>query len=310
MLRKLISIPYIILITGTLTKTERCSYLKAGVNTTITKDTDRNTVYRTLRFLFDHYTNLSVNAVSEIGLFKIPQSKRFFDVVVAIMGILVCAPVMLCAAIAIRIESRGPIICRIKRVGSNFRIFDLFRFRSYYITDVFMNSESYPVQNDKKSHKSHQSCIDSTTCRQTVSGLADRQQTDRQRSWGMDTDNRCAESGLEYQETKIGRILCKYHVDRLPQLFNILRGEMSIVGNRPLSIAEAEQLTSDESIDRFMTAAGLTGLWQLEKTEKNESVLPDEGKQLDVHYAHNCSMIFDLRIILCSLKQRFLNNSK
>ena len=87
--------------------------------------------------------------------------------------------------------------------------------------------------------------------------------------------------------TKIGRFIRKYSIDELPQLINILKGDMSIVGNRPLPLYEAELLTSDEHIDRFMGPAGLTGLWQVEKRGEAGKLSAEERKQLDIQYAKN-----------------------
>ena len=97
--------------------------------------------------------------------------------------------------------------------------------------------------------------------------------------------------------TKIGHIIRKYSIDELPQLFNILKGDMSIVGNRPLPIYEAELLTSDEYIQRFMAPAGLTGLWQVEKRGNSGSMSAEERKQLDIKYAHTFSFWLDIKII-------------
>lgn len=98
--------------------------------------------------------------------------------------------------------------------------------------------------------------------------------------------------------TKIGYYLRKYSIDELPQLLNILKGDMSIVGNRPLPLYEAELLTSDEYIERFMAPAGLTGLWQVEKRGVEGILSPEERKQLDIHYARNFSFLMDMKIIL------------
>ena len=97
--------------------------------------------------------------------------------------------------------------------------------------------------------------------------------------------------------TKVGRFIRKYSIDELPQLFNILKGDMSIVGNRPLPLYEAEKLTADSSIDRFMAPAGLTGLWQVEERGKGGNM----SKQLDITYGQTYSFILDMKIIFRTL---------
>ena len=98
--------------------------------------------------------------------------------------------------------------------------------------------------------------------------------------------------------TKVGRVIRKYSIDELPQLLNILKGDMSVVGNRPLPLYEAELLTSDEHIDRFMGPAGLTGLWQVEKRGEAGKLSAEERKQLDITYAKTFSFWLDIKIIL------------
>ena len=101
--------------------------------------------------------------------------------------------------------------------------------------------------------------------------------------------------------TRVGRFIRKYSIDELPQLFNILRGDMSVVGNRPLPLYEAELLTDDESIDRFIAPAGLTGLWQVEKRGDSGKLSAEERKQLDIIYGRTYSFALDMKIILRTL---------
>ena len=101
--------------------------------------------------------------------------------------------------------------------------------------------------------------------------------------------------------TRVGRVIRKYSIDELPQLFNILKGDMSIVGNRPLPLYEAELLTSDAYIDRFMAPAGLTGLWQVEKRGDAGKMSAEERKQLDIKYARDFSFWLDMKIIFKTL---------
>ena len=88
-----------------------------------------------------------------------------------------------------------------------------------------------------------------------------------------------------------------FSLDEFPQFWNILKGDMSIVGNRPLPLYEAELLTTDEYIERFMAPSGLTGLWQVEKRGDQGTLSAEERKQLDIKYARNFSFGNDIKII-------------
>ena len=100
-----------------------------------------------------------------------------------------------------------------------------------------------------------------------------------------------------FRHDMFGHFLRKSSIDELPQLFNILKGDMSFVGNRPLPIYEAEQLTTDDWSQRFNAPAGLTGLWQVTKRGKSD-MSEDERKQLDNTYAKNHSFWGDISLIL------------
>ena len=96
--------------------------------------------------------------------------------------------------------------------------------------------------------------------------------------------------------TWISKIIRKTSIDELPQLFNVLKGDMSIVGNRPLPLYEAETLTTDEWAKRFLAPAGITGLWQIrKKTNKNMSI--EERIHLDINYADKHTFAYDLWIL-------------
>lgn len=97
--------------------------------------------------------------------------------------------------------------------------------------------------------------------------------------------------------SRVGKFLRNSSIDELPQLINILRGDMSLVGNRPLPLYEAEKLTTDSRAFRFLAPAGLTGLWQVTKRGKKD-MSEEERIALDNNYALNYSLWLDIKIIL------------
>ncbi|MGB0429103.1 MAG: sugar transferase, partial [Bacteroidia bacterium] len=96
--------------------------------------------------------------------------------------------------------------------------------------------------------------------------------------------------------TKVGKFIRNTSIDELPQLFNVFLGHMSLVGNRPLPLYEAEQLTADGYVERFLAPAGLTGLWQV--MQRGKEVSMEERIEMDNEYARNYSLWYDFKIIL------------
>lgn len=193
---------------------------------------------------------------------RISPAKRLFDIVFASTVIILISPILLIVALAIKLESKGPIIYRSKRVGTGYQVFDFLKFRSMY-----QNAD------------------------QRLKDLAHLNQYTANDNGPLFT-----KINNDPRVTKTGRFIRKTSLDELPQLFNILKGDMSIVGNRPLPMYEAEQLTRDSWAKRFLAPAGLTGLWQVTKRGKND-MSTEERINLDVTYADHHSFWYDMKII-------------
>lgn len=240
--------------------------------------------------------------------FKLPLWKRLFDIFFSGMAIIMLSPFLIIIVIAIRVESKGPIIYKSKRVGSNYKIFDFLKFRSMY-TGADKHLKKFNEMNQYASSEDDVmetismndfSLEDIKIGDDDVILISDDFSVEEQNylaKKGNDQENAFVKLENDPRITKVGRFMRKYSIDELPQLINILKGDMSIVGNRPLPLYEAEMLTQDSYIDRFMGPSGLTGLWQVEKRGEAGKLSADERKQLDIKYAREFSFAMDMKII-------------
>ncbi len=245
---------------------------------------------------------------SELSKFKLPLWKRIFDILASGIALILLSPILLLIALAIRVESKGPIIYKSKRVGSNYHIFDFLKFRSMY-TDADKHLKNLNKKNQYASDEEVELDIKSLEdisleelqSSEDVILISDEfsvEEHDYLIKKENEQENAFVKIENDPRVTRLGRFMRKYSIDELPQLINIFKGDMSVVGNRPLPLYEAEQLTQDDYIDRFMGPAGLTGLWQVEKRGDAGKLSADERKQLDIKYAREFSFWLDIKIIL------------
>ena len=323
-LRKKCRNVYIVLMTDTMTEEERNIYVKCGINDTIHYEASVTELNKKIQFISDRENILFSNEVPKRGMlkFKIPIWKRLFDIVVATLAIIILSPIFIITAIAIKMESKGPVLFRSKRVGTNYSVFDFLKFRSMYVDAEHQLKELSKEHNQYKDPEAEEpkSTItaplgDQAEMAMMNMGMESEMMISDEEIMLVGDDFVVAESDFNKQKeeeinnafikieddpriTKVGKFIRKYSIDELPQLFNILKGDMSIVGNRPLPLYEAEKLTADSSIDRFMAPAGLTGLWQVEERGRGGTMSAEERKQLDITYGQTYNFLLDMKIIL------------
>ncbi|MEP0828578.1 MAG: sugar transferase [bacterium] len=181
-------------------------------------------------------------------------AKKILDRVGAALGIILAAPLLLITAIAIKIDSEGPVIYRQKRTGCNGRVFDMFKFRT--------------MTNGAERLKEQLQHLNE------MSGPVFKIKNDP-------------------RVTRIGRFLRKYSIDELPQLFNVLKGDMSLVGPRPPLPREVEQYAPWQH-RRLSVKPGVTCLWQVNGRNKIDF---EEWMKLDLQYIDRWSLKEDIRIL-------------
>jgi lipopolysaccharide/colanic/teichoic acid biosynthesis glycosyltransferase len=204
--------------------------------------------------------------VADVPKIKLWALKRTFDIIISAGMIIALLPIMIITAILIKLDSKGPIFYIAKRAGSGYKIFNFYKFRSM--------RTGADAELQKLTH--------------------------------MNQYTESAEQSVFYKikndprVTRLGQFLRDTSLDELPQLFNVLKGDMSLVGNRPLPLYEAEKLTKDQIAWRFLAPAGITGLWQVTKRGK-DNMSEEERIQLDMEYAMKNSFLYDLKILFSTI---------
>jgi len=198
--------------------------------------------------------------------YKMRFGKRLFDIFCALLALILLLPILLIIATIIKLESKGTVLYISKRVGTGYKIFDFYKFRTMK-AGADRELESIKVMNNY-----------------------DKDAVGKAAFVKIHNDPRV---------TRFGHFLRKTSLDELPQLLNVLKGDMSLVGNRPLPLYEAELLTCNDWTMRFLAPAGVTGLWQINKNKDTMTSL--QRKKLDNYYAAHFSFRLDLRIMVSTI---------
>ncbi|MBN1325620.1 sugar transferase [Candidatus Falkowbacteria bacterium] len=223
-------------------------------------------------------SRLAIDTMAGMPIFEIKKTKlegwgwiykRIFDIIGSIILIILTFPLMLLAAVAIKIDSKGPIFYKNKRVGQRGKEFELFKFRSMYYE---MSTGVGSPEQQKKSLEYEQKLIEEKNTRPGA----------------------VYKIGEDPRVTRVGKFIRKYSIDELPQFFNVLIGQMSLVGPRPHQPREVAQYQKAQ-YHLLDIKPGVTGMAQI---SGRSDLQFDEEAKLDTYYIENWSIWLDLRIIL------------
>jgi lipopolysaccharide/colanic/teichoic acid biosynthesis glycosyltransferase len=303
----------VLLIAKHLDKNLRKIALSAGITDIFLRPVKTKNIETRTNFLIDNWADLQKKLKKkETLLYHTPLGKRAFDIFFSGMSLLFLSPVFLLVYILIKLESPGPAFYYSYRVGTGYRVFRFYKFRSMYVNaDRRLKDLKHLNQYDIDAAAAGEEKLNSTNntgslCNDCISyGKCQFPlYADKIRWCEKDfLDSRKTHHNSTFFKikddpriTKTGNIIRNLSIDELPQLWNVFIGNMSIVGNRPLPLYEAEKLTTDRYALRFAAPAGITGLWQVEKRGKGD-MSEEERIALDNTYAQNHSLLNDVKLI-------------
>lgn len=282
---------------------------KSGIADIFADPFDINEKHNVIQAIIE-VKNLELTSGKNQRYLGTPFAKRLFDIVVASCIILAISPIILIVGILIKLESKGPVFYFSKRVGSGYQIFKFYKMRSMYVdADQRLKDLNHLNQYETQEEVISES-FDELEAKQDDSPtlFTDHDKiTEREfvRKSLEETERAFVKIPNDPRITKVGKFIRNSSIDELPQLFNVLIGDMSIVGNRPLPLYEAEKLTTDEWAERFLAPAGITGLWQVRNRGKAGKMSSSERKSLDNEYARNYSLAFDIKLIFQTVPALF-----
>jgi lipopolysaccharide/colanic/teichoic acid biosynthesis glycosyltransferase len=277
--------------------------LRAGVVDVFALPMKIDKVQTRLNFTINNWINLTKDRrVVTHAPYRIPNETRVFDLLFSTFLLIILSPIMLLISILIKLESKGSVFTHSLRVGSNYHIFKMFNFRTMHLNgDNRLNADS--AENNDVSYNSLEGGL-CEECRETRVKCKFPIYADKV-TWcekkfingeKVNSDNITKGRVSNPELTKIGWFLRKTKLNQLPELWNVHKGDMSIVGNLPLPLSEAEKLTTDKYVLRFMAPSGITGLWQIEKRKKNYTNQPGR-LVLDIRYARTQNFQNDMLLL-------------
>ncbi len=311
-----VTVPIIYLTDSVFSARVKASILDLGISEIFSLLPNKDKFLNRLNYLLNPTSTGFDQEVSKLPAYQMPIGKRILDVLIAGLALVFLSPLFLFVAILVKLESRGPAFYFSYRVGTNYKIFKFWKFRSMrQDADKMLSSmkDLNQYQIVKKEEKKAEFTLCETCANMGTSCLnmlynkegnliCEKQYQESKKAEGSPAFMKIAN---DPRITRIGKVLRNTSIDELPQLYNVIRGDMSIVGNRPLPLYEAEKLTTDSYATRFIAPAGITGLWQVVKRGKGGDMSEEERKALDIEYAKSYSLKKDLEIILKTIPALF-----
>jgi lipopolysaccharide/colanic/teichoic acid biosynthesis glycosyltransferase len=296
------SIPFILLAKEFNIEIYKQAFKKRVDDYYVTSVTNPEDIIHRIEFL---NLNKKASKISKLPItneetYRMPISKRIFDIFVASSVLLVASPFLALILLAIKLESKGKVYYISKRVGR--KTFDFYKLRSMRTgSDELLKKLAQEKNQYNTAQKPANNLLD-TPCPK-CSKLPEGETCSP--IMYIDTHEIC-DYWFNYQKieaaknnstfvkivndprvTRVGKFIRNTSIDELPQLINVIKGDMSIVGNRPLPVYEAEMLTADTLSKRFLAPAGITGLWQVELRGKGGNMSEEERMRLDNEYAEH-----------------------